>query len=172
MKQYKSAAFVAAITSMWIISGCGEKFAAQPEPTLSVGAWSQKMTSIKLANGRTVSLQIAHDVAKSTGGSSRCWRLVESQDDGSQVAATSACHARPATAASRVFGAVVVVSACTSSSAASIHGTPNPTTVRDLFDGIFLAPPSSVSEHANALTYSCTDSSGASGQPIELQIAQ
>jgi hypothetical protein len=155
--------------SLSLATGCGGQ-ATQPASTPASEAWSTPVTSVQLPTGSRVSLQITRSDAKS-GAVSRCWRVTESTQ-GHERGSTSACHAQTANAAARVFGTVVVVSSCTTSSGVTIAGSQGKVTQRDVFDGMFLVTPGALPVDAKTITYSCIGPDGQEGQAVELRITQ
>ncbi|NGM12603.1 hypothetical protein O3597_23110 [Verrucosispora sp. WMMA2044] len=134
--------------------------------------WSAVVASVDLPGGREVSLQTAAGGTEQETkvGSSRCWRISEVADDGTEIATTSACHGLGTTAAARVFGVVVVASPCRTQVSVKVDHPSDLPVVRDVFDGFFLVPPALVSELDDMITFSCLDESGGAGEPMTLDV--
>ncbi|MFI7214348.1 hypothetical protein ACIBP4_19920 [Micromonospora maritima] len=128
----------------------------------TAGDWSAPVTTVSAPTGRTVALRT---------GPPRCWRVSEVRSDGTETGAVSACHGPPATAASRVFGVVVVVSACSGATPVAVGEPPRRTVVEDVSDGIFLVPPGLLPADARAVTYACRTGASDDGPPATVDIA-
>ncbi|MGN9889587.1 hypothetical protein [Micromonospora sp. L31] len=158
-----------------VMSGCSEDPASNGAGRDDGGheRWSPVAAEVVLPGGHTVSLQTAGtgtgDGAKTS--SSRCWRVSEAAGDGTEIATSSACHGLAATAASRVFGVVVVASSCPGSASVRLENLPNYPIVREVFDGMFIVPPAVLPDEADTITYSCLDDNGGAGGPVTLDIA-
>lgn len=157
-------AVVVGLSVAGLVAGCAGG-GQRPEPLPTDEVWVATSASVRLTDGYTASLQVARDRTLKPG--SRCWRVIESDDDGT-VAAMSACGAPDGTSAGRAFGAVVVVSSCAAPSTVALYGTSGRLEITDVFDGIFLVPPGALAADAREVTYSCVGASGGEGEPVTL----
>ncbi|BCJ67022.1 hypothetical protein [Polymorphospora rubra] len=159
-----------------LLTACSGGTTASVPPRIADRFWPAPVASVQLERGSTALLHVASgtegaDAADPKAASSRCWRVAESRND-AETAAVSACHGQDAIAASRALGVVVVVSACAAPTSVRLESVAGNPTINEVFDGVFLVPPSMVGDDATTISFSCVDDAGPVSEAVTLEIAR